>query len=79
MKQSITKYKLSKIPKSKYNKINFEASLKAKNLFSKIKTDSLNRETLDRSGADNILLNQTSLNDSKTTFGKNNSLGKYIT
>jgi hypothetical protein len=79
MKQSITKYKLSKIPKSKYNKINFEASLKAKNLFSKIKNDSLNRETLDRSCADNILLNQTSLNDSKTTFGKNNSLGKINT
>jgi len=79
MKQSIAKNKFSKIPKSKNSKINFELSMKAKNRFSKLKTDSLNRETLDGSCVDNIFLNPESLNDSKSTIGKNNSLGKINT
>ena len=76
MKQSIPKNKLSKIPKSKINKINFELSLKAKNRFSKLKYDSINKETLAGSCVDSILFNPESLNNSKATIGKNNSLGK---
>lgn len=76
MKQSLPKNKLSKIPKSKKSKINFELSLKAKNRFSKLKYDSINKETLDGSCIDTVFFNPDSLNNSKTSFGKNNSLGK---
>ena len=76
MKQSITKNKFSKIPKSKTNKISFELSLKAKNRFSKFKYDSVNKETIDGSCVDSLLFNPESLNNSKTTKCKNNSLGK---
>ena len=76
MKQSVSKNKFSKIPKSKTNKINFELSLKAKNRFSRLKYDSINKETLDGSCVDSILFNPESLNNSKATIGKNNSLGK---
>ena len=76
MKQSIPKNKFSKIPKSKTNKINFELSLKAKNRFSKLKYDSINKETIDGSCVDSVLFNPESLNNSKATIGKNNSLGK---
>ena len=76
MKQSISKHKLSKIPKSKDNKVNFQVSLKAKKRFSKLKYDSLNKETLDGSCVDTVFFNQDSLDNSKITTGKNNSLGK---
>ena len=76
MKQSLPKNKLSKIPKSKKSKINFELSLKAKNRFSKLKYDSINKETLDGSCIDTVFFNPDRLNNSKTSFGKNNSLGK---
>ena len=76
MKQSIPKNKLSKIPKSKDNKISFKLSLKAKKRFSKLKYDSLNKETLDESCIDTVFFNQDSLNHSKNTNGKYDSLGK---
>ena len=76
MKQSLLKNKCSKIPKSKTNKISFELSLKAKNRFSKLKYDSINKETLDGSCADTLLFNPDSLNNTKVSMHKNNSLGK---
>ena len=76
MKQSLQKNKLSKIPKSKKSKINFEFSLKAKNRFSRLKYDSINKETLDGSYVDTVFFKPDSLNNSKTSFDKNNSLGK---
>ena len=76
MKQSFLKNKCSKIPKSKTNKISFEFSLKAKNRFSKLKYDSINKETLDGSCADTLLFNPESLNNTKISMHKNNSLGK---
>ena len=76
MKQSLPKNKSSKIPKSKINKTNIELSLKAKNRFSKLKYDSINKETLDGSCVDTLLYNPDSLNNTKTTIHKNNSLGK---
>ena len=77
MKKSVTKQKFSKIPcsKSKTNKINFELSFKAKNRFSKLKYDSVNKETIEGSFVDTLFFNPDSLNNSKTTFGKNNSFG----
>ena len=76
MRKSIAKQKLSLIPKSKNNKINFELSLKAKNRFSKLKYDSINKETLDGSVVDTLFFNPESLENSKTSIYKNNSLGK---
>ena len=76
MKQSIARQKLSKIPKSKKNKISFELSFKAKNRFSKFKYDSINKETLDGSCVDTLFFNPESINDSKASICKNNSLRK---
>ena len=64
MKQSLQKNKLSKIPKSKKTKINFEFSLKAKNRFSRLKYDSINKETLDGSYVDTVFFKPDSLNNS---------------
>ena len=77
MKKSLARLKLSKIPKSKTNKINFELSLKTKNRFSKMKYDSINKETIDGSFVDTLFYYPDSLNNSKTTFCKNNSLGNF--
>ena len=73
MKKNIQKNKLSQIPKSSSNKINLELSLKAKNRFSKLKYDSLNKETIDGSCVDTLIYNPESLNNSKNTLYKNNS------
>ena len=73
MRKNIQKNKLSQIPKSSSNKINLELSLKAKNRFSKLKYDSLNKETIDGSCVDTLIYNPESLNNSKNTLYKNNS------
>ena len=77
MKKNIQKNKLSQIPKSNSNKINLELSLKAKNRFSKLKYDSLNKETIDGSCVDTLIYNPESLKNSNNTLYKNNSSKQF--
>ena len=80
MKKSLSKKKkLSKIPKSKINKTNLEFSIKGLVRISKIKNDSNNKDTIDGSCVDNqtLAFNQDSVNNSKGTINKNNSLSRF--
>ena len=83
MKKSLTRQKtyISKIPFSKTsnNKLSLELSIPFTKKFPlKIKNDSMNKDTVDGSGMENqtYAFNQDSLNNSKCTINKNNSLSK---